>query len=129
MTRINVGVEPKELPDRLLMAEHREIKRIPNCMKSGRFKLSKIPDRFTLGTGHVSFFYNKILYLKKRYQKIYQECLKRGFNVTNFSESFEDIDEYFMNDYQETPRDRELLFQRFSEKGFVYAPINLRKTM
>jgi hypothetical protein len=118
MTRINVGVEPKELPDRLLMAEHREIKRIPNCIKNGRFNLSKIPERFTLGTGHVSFFYNKILYLKKRYQKIYQECLERGFNVTNFSESFENIDEYFMNDYQETPRDRELLFQRFSEKGF-----------
>jgi hypothetical protein len=33
MTRINTGIPPKELTDKHLLAEHREIKRIPNCIK------------------------------------------------------------------------------------------------
>ena len=33
MTRINVGIDPSELNMKMLMAEHREIKRIPNCVK------------------------------------------------------------------------------------------------
>ena len=31
MTRINCGIPPEELSDKHLLAEHREIKRIPNC--------------------------------------------------------------------------------------------------
>ena len=33
MTRINVGIPPAELTGKHLIAEHREIKRIPNCIK------------------------------------------------------------------------------------------------
>lgn len=117
MTRINVGISPEELPNQLLLAEHRELKRIPNCIKSGRFNLSNIPEKFTLGTGHVSFFYNKIKYLQTRYSKIYSECVKRNLNVTDFSDSFSGIKEYFMNDYVETERDRKILLERFEEKG------------
>lgn len=117
MTRINVGISPEELPNQLLLAEHRELKRIPNCIKSGRFNLSNIPEKFTLGTGHVSFFYNKLKYLQTRYSKIYSECLKRNLNVTDFSDSFSGINEYFLGDYVETERDRNLLLQRFQEKG------------
>ncbi len=49
MTRINVGILPEELETDLLLSEHRELKRIPNCIKKGRFNLNGIPDRFTLG--------------------------------------------------------------------------------
>lgn len=117
MTRINVGIFPEELSNQLLIAELREIKRIPNQIKTGKINLNKIPDMFTLGVGHVSFFYNKISYLKNRYQKLHQEALNRKLNVQNFIDSFENIDPYFMNDYQETKRDREILLQRFKEKG------------
>ena len=48
MTRINVGMMPCELTRQHLIAEHREIKRIPNCIKKGRYKLNGIPDTFTL---------------------------------------------------------------------------------
>ena len=61
MTRINIGVSPNELIGKHLLAEHREIKRIPNCIKKGRYKMIGIPDKFKLGTGHVKFFYNKLL--------------------------------------------------------------------
>jgi hypothetical protein len=65
MTRINVGIDPKTLNRQMLIAEHREIKRIPNVIKSGRFSMTNQPSEFTLGTGHVKFFYDKILFLKK----------------------------------------------------------------
>ena len=125
MTRINVGIDPRELPTKLLLAEAREIKRIPNCIKSGRFNLNNIPENFTLGTGHVSFFYNKIKYLQNRYQKIYQESINRNCNVQDFSDSFSGIDEYFMNDYQETERDRQILLKRFAEKGHTLEKIEV----
>jgi len=117
MTRINVGILPEELETDLLLAEHRELKRIPNCIKKGRFNLNGIPDRFTLGEGHVKFFYKRLGYLKDRYQKLYAQCKERKLNVQDYSDSFEGIPEYFFGTYQETPRDREILLKRFSERG------------
>jgi hypothetical protein len=116
MTRINVGVKPSELTDRHLMAEHREIKRIPNCIKSGRFSLKGQPSIFTLGTGHVKFFYDKITYLKNRYISLYDECIQRGFNVTDFSDAFNDIPKEFMGDYAPTERDRNIILERIAER-------------
>lgn len=117
MTRVNVGILPRELSNQLLIAELREIKRIPNCIKIGRFNLKNVPEKFTLGTGHVSFFYNKIGYLKNRYKSLYEEAISRKLNVQDFSDSFEGISERFMNDYSETEIDRNILLKRFEEKG------------
>ena len=60
MTRVNTGISPFELPTKLLLAELREIKRIPNLVKSGKFSLIGQPPEFTLGKGHVKFFYDKL---------------------------------------------------------------------
>ena len=119
MTRINVGVFPEELPDKLLIAEHREIKRIPNVVKSGRFSLANQPKSFTLGVGHVKFLYSRLLYLRKRYEGIYGECLKRGFNVTNYISAWDGVPEELMGDYVPTHRDRLLILERIASKGFV----------
>ena len=116
MTRINVAVKPIELNDKMLMAEHREIKRIPNSIKKGRYSLNGIPDRFTLGTGHVKFFYNKLEYLHDRYIDLYNECIKRGFNVTNYEEAFNDLPDELYNWYIETDRDRAIILQRINER-------------
>lgn len=112
MTRINVGIDPSELNMKMLMAEHREIKRIPNCVKKGRFSMVGQPKEFTLNTGHVKFFYDKLLYLKIRYEKLYAECTKRGFNVQYYGDAFDGIPEKYMNDYTETERDRQLILER-----------------
>ena len=69
MTRINIGVRPIELENKHLMAEHRELKRIPNVVRKGRYNLKNVPPQFTLGKGHVSFFYDKLGYLKKQERK------------------------------------------------------------
>lgn len=119
MTRINVGIAPEELPDKLLIAEHREIKRIPNVVKSGRFSLANQPKSFTLGSGHVKFFYDKLLFLKKRYEAIYSECRFRGFNVQNYVGAWDGISEEFLGDYSPTPKDRNLILERIASKGFV----------
>lgn len=80
MTRINV-VPVTELCDQHLLAEHRELKRIPNCVAMGKYNMVGIPDKYTLGTGHCKFFYSKLMYLKKRYIELHDECIRRGFNV------------------------------------------------
>jgi hypothetical protein len=118
MTRINVGIKPKELPNKLLLAEHREIKRIPNMVRSGRTNMQNIPTQFTLGTGHVKFFYSKLGYIKKRYIEIYLECISRSLNVTYYGDSFDDISKELMNDYEESLNDRNILLDRIHSKGF-----------
>ena len=57
MTRINT-IPPQELCDKHLMAEIREITRIPNTIKTGKAIIANIPDTFRLGSGHVKFFYD-----------------------------------------------------------------------
>ena len=116
MTRINVGIHPSELTRQHLLAEHREIKRIPNSIKKGKFNLNGIPNEFKLGAGHVKFFYNKLGYLHQRYELIKTECLKRGYNITSYSECFEELPIELYNNYQETERDRKILQKRIAEK-------------
>lgn len=82
MTRINV-VPVEELCDQHLLAEHRELTRIPNGIASGRHtNFNNIPPTYRLGAGHVTFFLNKLAFLLQRYNALHSECLKRGFNVT-----------------------------------------------
>ena len=116
MTRINVGIPPAELVNQHLIAEHREIKRIPNCIAKGKYNMNGIPDEFKLGTGHVKFFYNKLLYLKNRYWKLYIECIKRGFSVQNYSSAWDNVPQELMNNYQPTYKDRLIIKERINEK-------------
>ncbi len=75
MTRINV-VPVKELCDKHLLAEYRELPRV--------FKLARVcydaPSAYTLGSGHVKFFYNKLKWLDVRFAQLVLEMRKRGFN-------------------------------------------------
>lgn len=80
MTRINV-VPVTELCDQHLLAEHRELTRIPNAIAKGKYNLAGQPLDYKLGEGHVRFFFNKLTFLKRRYDALHDECKKRGFNV------------------------------------------------
>ena len=116
MTRINVGIPPAELINQHLIAEHREIKRIPNCIAKGKYNMEGIPDKFKLGTGHVKFFYNKLLYLKKRYISLYNECVKRGFNVQNYISAWDNVPQKLMNDYKVRANDCRIIRQRINDR-------------
>jgi len=124
MTRINVGIAPHELTDKHLLAEHREIKRIPNIVTSGRAQIQSIPDTFRLGVGHVKFFYDKLGYLLNRYKDIYAECKHRNFNVVDYSNCWNKVPESLMQDYTPTQQDRDILLERLRERDSYYQVIN-----
>jgi hypothetical protein len=89
MTRINCSVPVKCLTDEHLLAEHREIIRMPRLAKYSMYQLPTIPDKFCLGRGHVLFFADKAEYICKRYSAIHAECLARGYNVQDYSATLE----------------------------------------
>lgn len=120
MTRINVGIPPKNLTRQHLLAEHREIKRIPNIVREKMPNLSDLPLQFCLGTGHVKFFYNKLGYLQLRYHSIYDECLKRGYSVEYYGGAWKDIPDKYMGFWNPTERDIELIKQRIIERNGTY---------
>lgn len=119
MTRINVGILPQELPDKPLLAELREIKRIPNAVCKGKVKHDNTPATFKLGTGHVKFFYSLGEYTHKRYIALRNEAITRGFAVSDFSGAWDNYPRELYNNYTPTQRDRQLLIHRIeTERGF-----------
>ncbi|MDX1532590.1 MAG: pyrimidine dimer DNA glycosylase/endonuclease V [Nitrosopumilaceae archaeon] len=102
MTRINV-VPVDELCDQHLLAEHRELTRIPNCIVKGRYNLSNQPKDYVLGQGHVKFFYTRLSYLRTRYVQLHNECTKRGFDVVyKWPDGVLPPEQKFWNDYKPT---------------------------
>ena len=116
MTRINAGIPVQELTDKHLIAEHREIKRIPNCIGKGKYNLDGQPQQFKLGTGHVKFFYDKCGYLLDRYKSLYNECKKRGFNVQYYIEAWDNVPSNLMGNYTPTEHDKQIVRQRIKER-------------
>ena len=107
MTRINL-IPPKLLLDQHLLAEHREIKRLPkNYSKylSSKNK-TKIPECYLFGTGHVTFFFNKGEFVFNRYRELYLECLTRKFKVEDYSSSF--TEEYLSSSFSFIPTELEI---------------------
>lgn len=119
MTRINVGIPVKCLTDEHLLAEHREIKRLPSCfikaMKSGA--LNRIPNEFCLGNGHVTFFLDKFNYTLNRYIEVHNECINRGFNVLDYSTYWNIVeDSKYWKSYKPKLKDKSLIINRIAEK-------------
>lgn len=119
MTRINYGIKVRSLTDEHLLAEHREIKRIPKVylksLESG--SIDRVPDRFCLGTGHVLFFIDKPRYTLRRYKQIHRECIRRGFNVEDYSDSWRCYPQkMLLKVSRETSIGRELVVGRIKER-------------
>lgn len=88
MTRINL-IPPRELHTKHLVAEYRELPRVVKLAVNywirnyrGK-KVAAIPEYYTLGTGHVTFFYNKYLWLQQRYNALVMEMFIRNFTVSH----------------------------------------------
>lgn len=102
MTRINSGIKVKLLTDAHLFAEYRELKRIPNTIRSGRAVVKDIPKQFCLNRGHVKFYYPRLKYLHKRSDALYKELLERGYNVEDYSSCFDFLPTELYNDWDDT---------------------------
>lgn len=130
MTRINI-IPPAELCDQHLLAEHRELTRIPNLVAKGKFSLEGQPSDYKLGTGHVKFFFDKMQFLFERYNSLHEECLARGFNVKNIWPENLPKDEFFWKNYIPTEsailENQERIKIRMPEKLRFTARINFVK--
>lgn len=123
MTRINAGAKIKFLTDEHLLAEHREIKRLPSVYqkrKESKNGFNNLPTKFTLGTGHVLFFIQYGAYTLGRYIDIHDECINRGFKVENYLENWKvyncSMDDYILNDYIPSKIDCDLIENRITER-------------
>jgi len=81
MTRINCGIPPYFLADWHLTAE---INEIPEVFRRAKYRvvqnieLKDVPKRFTLGTGHVLFFIDKLWYVHHRWLTLFIEASYRN---------------------------------------------------
>ena len=118
MTRINSAIPVECLTDEHLLAEHREIKRLTynlqQAIKSGSIK--RIPEKFTLGKGHVIFFLDKMRFTHKRYCNIRDELRDRGFSVMSFYSNWNNIPDEYYSDYEPTLEERQILIERIKER-------------
>ena len=130
MTRINACIPVENLTDEHLLAEHREIKRIPTLLfkritnRKKPIQLEKVfadlPKHFTLGFGHALFFLNKPQYTLKRYLELHFECLERGFEVKNYEKNWDVYDQPKFYRYYKLfipkKKDKELIITRIEMK-------------
>ena len=122
MTRINV-VPVQELSRQHLIAEYREIARVPNnirtslARKNKPFSMSEIPSEYVLGTGHVKFFYNKCLFLQKRFEQLVNEMVSRGYNPSFRDSSIFKVRDDLHNDYIPTQDALSINRQRIKDRS------------
>ena len=131
MTRVNSGVEPSELHRLHLIAEYREIPMVPASIKRSlrtrtvQAVLKDVPAQFTLNRGHVTFFANKIVYLRRRYERVKSEMIRRGYNLDETrNPGFDGLPDECYGDWDETEVARRIVLERIAlrkaEKPHLY---------
>lgn len=116
MTRINV-IDPKNLTDQHLMAEYRELPMVgASLRRSLKAGIKNIPRRYLLGTGHVSYFYDKGLFLRRRYDMLVNELEVRGYQLSERTLHFDVFTEKLYNDWIPNEEDLIVNANRIREK-------------
>lgn len=104
MTRVNI-VCPTELNNKMLVAEAHEITRVFALARKAQFDIvkgkRKLPQEYTMGTGHVLFFYDKLKFIADRYESLVLEMQHRGYkpNPISRKDLLDKIDTRLYNDY------------------------------
>jgi deoxyribonuclease (pyrimidine dimer) len=79
MTRINL-LPPEKLTDQHLLAEYRELPRVfPLARAALDRPKKKAPAQYTMGEGHVTFFYRRTAWLAERHAALVSELQARGY--------------------------------------------------
>ena len=120
MTRINL-VDPRTLHSKHLLAEYRELPRVFKLVLAAQQRgltpdTASIPKQYVLGTGHVTFFYNKLHWLECRFLTLVEECLARNFSVQYYSVPGTYLDHHWWGDYTPTPEAIELNAARIKDR-------------
>lgn len=110
MTRVNC-VPVEELCREHLIAEYKEISRISRAARPN----PDAPKSYTMGKGHVIFFYDKGAWLKNRYEnELVPEMLRRGYEV-NYPE-YREHPPGLNNDWEPTPEAIAISRARIAER-------------
>lgn len=111
------------------MAEKKEINQLAGqfikSIRSPNFHYYDLPDTYTLGKGHVRFWYRYGTFIRNRYKEIYEECVKREFDVQdNFNDVWKQWGSMYNYDFQPQPVHLEIskdrIRIRFEEKPDFY---------
>ena len=113
MVRINL-ILPEKLADQHLIAEYNEILILFGYVRKYPLK-EGIPKHYCLGKGHIKFFKNKLLYLKKRHENLKKEMRRRGFNPLK-KIYLEDFSKKLKNDWEPSKEDFIVIKKRLREK-------------
>tara|TARA_B100000508_G_C11461758_1_gene279572 strand:- start:2338 stop:2748 length:411 start_codon:yes stop_codon:yes gene_type:complete len=136
MTRVNADLDPRDLTRLHLIAEIREITMVAGSLKrSLKSKdvdsvIKRIPEQFTLNQGHVMFFYDKLDFLRRRFNRLADEMERRGYSPDRERiHAFDGFNDKLYNDWTATEDDndivRERIRLRISEKPHLYEESNV----
>lgn len=122
MTRINC-VPVEELSGSHLVAEYRELPRVFALARAAALRKSfSQPETYTLGKGHLLFFYTRLGYLARRHAELIQEMKRRGYKPTFAGmrrEDFADTPDSYWNDWEPTIEALALNRERIKERSGV----------
>ena len=106
MTRINC-VPPSELHDKFLVAEYHELPRVYNLVRKAVARGHEPKDyavfsEYTMGSGHVKFFYTRLKWLAERQTLLVEEMLRRKMRpqFVKFDELFAGIRRSWFGDWE-----------------------------
>lgn len=121
MTRINV-IPVEDLHYKHLVAEYHELPRIFNYVRRAQ-DLCKdvsdyhIPEDYVLGTGHCTFFYDKLGWLAERFKLLGDEMRRRGYKANHSAENIlYGIDPKWINGWTPTQNAIEINTARINER-------------
>jgi len=127
VTRINV-LPVNELNQKEIGGEWKELPRVFTLIKKRIAKGQspsdiKAPSEYTLGTGHVLFFYTRVKFLVDRYHALAEEMLQRGYspNLEMFNDIIDDVElsipREWWGDYIPTQEAIDMNIARMVENG------------
>ena len=132
MTRVNANIPMHKLSDQLLLNELGEITRILYNVEQRINKeqdFNNIPESFTLGKGHMTFFYDKCKFIFARYLKLRGHYFNR--NGKDYSEEhlietlsrcefIKVLKPELYNDWVATSQDNKIVLDRIYERSKGY---------
>lgn len=100
MTRINC-VPPGELSRQHLVAEYRELPRVFGLARAAidRGERPVTAESYTLGKGHVRFFYTRLAWLARRQAELISEMLSRGYSPAYGAPSLDGFPQEWCGDW------------------------------
>jgi len=113
MVRVNI-IEPWRLSDQHLVAEYLEILMLVSRAQKYPVPRKK-PASYCLGPGHICFFKDKLLYLKKRHEELKKEMRKRGFKARK-TVDLRGFPKLQLNDWRPSKADVKIIKKRITER-------------